>query len=184
MVVGGMLGIALLVMLITGGGVWFFYLREGAPYSVRLSCRCGFYAGVHADLFSWAPRVACSRRHRTRRFVAGGRSSRSCETSERAGTQGACNLCLYCKCHADVVVQYRALAGRVVARGTGRPRAPDHGQGALKPNLAARTDSTREPPAKRSQCNPTLLTRSARCIRRLSPLSRPGLLRLSSTTPP
>ncbi|GAA5994907.1 bifunctional farnesyl-diphosphate farnesyltransferase/squalene synthase [Rhodotorula paludigena] len=36
MVVGGMLGIALLVMLITGGGVWFFYLREGAPYSGRV----------------------------------------------------------------------------------------------------------------------------------------------------
>ncbi|BGP36769.1 bifunctional farnesyl-diphosphate farnesyltransferase/squalene synthase [Rhodotorula kratochvilovae] len=32
LVIGGMLGIAGLVLAITGGGVWFFYLREGAWY--------------------------------------------------------------------------------------------------------------------------------------------------------
>ncbi|TNY18982.1 isoprenoid synthase domain-containing protein [Rhodotorula diobovata] len=30
MVIGGMLGIATIVLLITGGGVWWFYLRDGA----------------------------------------------------------------------------------------------------------------------------------------------------------
>lgn len=37
MVIGGMLGIATIVLLITGGGVWWFYLRDGAWYGVRLS---------------------------------------------------------------------------------------------------------------------------------------------------
>lgn len=37
MVIGGMLGIAVLVMTVTGGGVWWFYLRQGAVYGVRPS---------------------------------------------------------------------------------------------------------------------------------------------------
>lgn len=35
MVIGGMLFLALLVLGITGGSVWFLALRENAPWSVR-----------------------------------------------------------------------------------------------------------------------------------------------------
>lgn len=35
MVIGGMLFMALLVLGITGGSVWFLALRENAPWSVR-----------------------------------------------------------------------------------------------------------------------------------------------------